>query len=81
MATAFTTYGTNGVKVWVFTEEILDKAKMPVNLYVEGRDARPARAGRGDRPERGDRGDRRPRPDRENREKKTNAAAEESKVS
>ena len=39
-ATAFTTYGTNGVKVWVFTEEILDKAKIPVNLYTETRDPR-----------------------------------------
>lgn len=55
-ATAFTTYGTNGVKVWIFTEEILDKSKMPVNLYVEGRDQRNPRGPRpgGDR----DRGDR-----------------------
>ncbi len=44
-ATAFTTYGTNGVKVWIFTEEILDKAKIPVNLYVEGRDSRMGRGG------------------------------------
>jgi small subunit ribosomal protein S3 len=57
-ATAFTTYGTNGVKVWVFTEEVLDKAKMPVNLQPETRDPRG-----GGRPERGgDRGPRGPRP-------------------
>jgi small subunit ribosomal protein S3 len=57
-ATAFTTYGTNGVKVWIFTEEILDKAKIPVNLYTETRDPRgPRPTGRGDRGERGgDRG-------------------------
>jgi small subunit ribosomal protein S3 len=57
-ATAFTTYGTNGVKVWIFTEEILDRAKMPVNLYVEGRDQRNPRGGRpgGERGDRGDRG-------------------------
>jgi small subunit ribosomal protein S3 len=57
-ATAFTTYGTNGVKVWIFTEEILDRAKMPVNLYVEGRDQRNPRGPRpgGDRGDRGDRG-------------------------
>ena len=54
-ATAFTTYGTNGVKVWIFTEEILDRAKMPVNIYVEGRDQR---SPRGPRPGGGDRGDR-----------------------
>jgi small subunit ribosomal protein S3 len=64
-ATAFTNYGTNGVKVWIFTEEILDRAKIPVNLYVEGRDSRMARGGgrqggeRNDRAERG--GDRGPR--------------------
>jgi len=53
-ATAHTTYGTNGVKVWIFTEEILDKSKIPVNLYVESREPRGARpAGRGDRGERG----------------------------
>ena len=65
-ATAFTTYGTNGVKVWIFTEEILDKAKIPVNLYVESRDARgprPAggrdgRDGRGGGDRGGDRGGR-----------------------
>ncbi|HTA16232.1 MAG TPA: 30S ribosomal protein S3, partial [bacterium] len=39
-ATAFTNYGTSGVKVWVFTEEVLDKAKIPVNLYTETRDPR-----------------------------------------
>jgi small subunit ribosomal protein S3 len=57
-ATAFTTYGTNGVKVWIFTEEILDRAKMPVNIYVEGRDQRNPRGPRpgGDRGDRGDRG-------------------------
>lgn len=62
-ATAFTTYGTNGVKVWVFTEEILDKAKMPVNLQPETRDPRGARpGGREGRPDRGgDRGPRGPR--------------------
>ncbi len=75
-ATAFTTYGTNGVKVWIFTEEILDRAKMPVNLYVEGRDQR---GGRGGRPERGDRPDRGDRPggDRQNRGNK-NAPAQKS---
>jgi small subunit ribosomal protein S3 len=53
-ATAFTNYGTNGVKVWIFTEEILDKSKTPVNLYNESREARgPRPSGRG-----GDRGDR-----------------------
>ena len=51
-ATAHTTYGTNGVKVWIFTEEILDRTKIPVNLYVEKADPR------GPRPPRGDRGDR-----------------------
>jgi small subunit ribosomal protein S3 len=57
-ATAFTTYGTNGVKVWVFTEEVLDRAKMPVNLQPETRDPRG-----GARPDRGgDRGPRGPRP-------------------
>jgi small subunit ribosomal protein S3 len=45
-ATAYTTYGTNGVKVWIFSEEILDPAKIPVNLYVEGRDQRGARGSR-----------------------------------
>ena len=54
-ATAFTNYGTNGVKVWIFTEEILDKSKTPVNLYNESREARgPRPGGRGG--ERGDRG-------------------------
>ena len=48
-ATAFTNYGTNGVKVWVFTEEILDKAKIPVNLYVETRDPRGNPRGGGER--------------------------------
>ncbi len=43
IATAFTNYGTNGVKVWIFTEEILDRTKPPVNLYVEGRDQRSSR--------------------------------------
>ncbi len=57
-ATAFTNYGTNGVKVWVFTEEILDKAKIPVNLYTETRDPRGGRPG-GDRgPRAGGGGDR-----------------------
>ncbi|HTB22687.1 MAG TPA: 30S ribosomal protein S3 [bacterium] len=54
-ATAFTTYGTCGVKVWIFTEEILDKAKIPVNLYTETRDPRGPRPS-GDRGERGGRG-------------------------
>lgn len=80
MATAFTTYGTNGVKVWVFTEEILDRAKMPVNLWVEGRDSRPARGGRGERGERSERGERRPRESKDNKEKVLNVAAEEGKV-
>ena len=57
-ATAYTTYGTNGVKVWIFTEEILDRAKMPVNLYVEGRDQRGVRGGGRPGGDRGDRGDR-----------------------
>ena len=73
-ATAFTTYGTNGVKVWIFTEEILDRAKIPVNLYVEGRDARGPRGGGGGRQggERNDRGgDRGPRGNK-------NAAAQKS---
>jgi small subunit ribosomal protein S3 len=53
-ATAFTTYGTNGVKVWIFTEEILDKSKIPVNLYTETRDPRGGRPmGRAERGERG----------------------------
>ena len=52
-ATAHTTYGTNGVKVWIFTEEILDRAKIPVNLYTEKADPRGPRPSRG-----GDRGDR-----------------------
>jgi small subunit ribosomal protein S3 len=72
-ATAFTTYGTNGVKVWIFTEEILDRAKIPVNLYVEGRDARAPR-GRQGGPERGDRGERGDRAPRGNK----NAAAQKS---
>ena len=56
-ATAFTTYGTNGVKVWIFTEEILDRTKIPVNLYVEGRDSRLSRGGGGRQGvERADRG-------------------------
>jgi small subunit ribosomal protein S3 len=57
-ATAHTTYGTNGVKVWIFTEEILDRSKIPVNLYNEKADPRGPRPSRGgDRGERGgDRG-------------------------
>ncbi len=60
-ATAFTTYGTNGVKVWIFTEEIIDKSRPPVNLYQEKADTR---GPRGPRPERGERGERGPRPER-----------------
>lgn len=45
-ATAFTTYGTIGVKVWLFTEEIMDRSKGPVNLYVEGKDTRVSRGPR-----------------------------------
>jgi small subunit ribosomal protein S3 len=45
-ATSFTTYGTIGVKVWVFIEEIIDKNRGPVNLYEEGRESRPARPAR-----------------------------------
>jgi small subunit ribosomal protein S3 len=56
-ATAFTTYGTNGVKVWIFTEEVLDKAKTPVNLVVDARDPRAGRSG-GQRAERAPRASR-----------------------
>jgi small subunit ribosomal protein S3 len=34
-ATAHTTYGTNGVKVWLFKEEILDRKRGPVNVAPE----------------------------------------------
>lgn len=47
-ATAFTTYGTNGVKVWLFKEEVLDKSRIPVNIFRKG-DARDARDNRPDR--------------------------------
>jgi small subunit ribosomal protein S3 len=47
-ATAHTTYGTNGVKVWLFKEEILDKSKIPVNILRKG-DVREARDSRQDR--------------------------------
>ena len=52
-STAFTNYGTSGVKVWVFTEEVLDKAKIPVNLYTETRDPRGGSRPSGDRGPRG----------------------------
>ena len=55
-ATAHTTYGTNGVKVWIFTEEILDRTKIPVNLYVEKADPRGPRPPRGGGDRGGDRG-------------------------
>lgn len=57
-ATAFTTYGTNGVKVWIFTEEILDKARTPVNLYNAEREARGPRPGGRGGERGGDRGGR-----------------------
>ncbi|ABS66930.1 MULTISPECIES: 30S ribosomal protein S3 [Xanthobacter] len=60
-ATAFTTYGTCGVKVWVFKGEILEHDPMAQDKrqaeQEAGPSSRPQRRERGDR-ERGDRGDR-----------------------
>ncbi len=66
-ATAHTTYGTNGVKVWLFKEEVLDKNRLPVNVSPEGN--KEGREGRQDRP------------DRANQRSEQNASAEKSKVS
>jgi small subunit ribosomal protein S3 len=51
-ATAHTTYGTCGVKVWLFKEEILDKSRIPVNIFRKG-DAKDTRDNRQDRGDRG----------------------------
>ncbi|GLI25604.1 MULTISPECIES: 30S ribosomal protein S3 [Xanthobacter] len=60
-ATAFTTYGTCGVKVWIFKGEILEHDPMAQDKrqaeQEAGPSSRPQRRERGDR-ERGDRGDR-----------------------
>jgi small subunit ribosomal protein S3 len=53
-ATAFTTYGTNGVKVWIFREEIMDSKRGPVNYHPDAKDAKeggrePRGEGRGPR--------------------------------
>ncbi|MBP2147767.1 MULTISPECIES: 30S ribosomal protein S3 [Xanthobacter] len=60
-ATAFTTYGTCGVKVWVFKGEILEHDPMAQDKrqaeQEAGPSSRPQRRERGDR-DRGDRGDR-----------------------
>jgi small subunit ribosomal protein S3 len=58
-ATAHTTMGTCGVKVWLFREEILDRKHGYVNYhpdYKDGKDAREPREGREPRGPRGDRG-------------------------
>ena len=61
-ATAFTTYGTCGVKVWIFKGEILEHDPMAQDKrqaeQEAGPSSRPQRRERGDR-ERGDRGDHR----------------------
>lgn len=60
-ATAFTTYGTCGVKVWIFKGEILEHDPMAQDKrHAEqeaGPSSRPQRRERGDR-DRGDRGER-----------------------
>ncbi|MBB6310142.1 30S ribosomal protein S3 [Xanthobacter tagetidis] len=60
-ATAFTTYGTCGVKVWIFKGEILEHDPMAQDKrqaeQEAGPSSRPQRRERGDR-DRGDRGDR-----------------------
>lgn len=55
-ATAHTTYGTNGVKVWLFKEEIIDRKRGPVNVIDPNA---PVPAPRESREGRGDRGDQR----------------------
>jgi small subunit ribosomal protein S3 len=57
-ATAHTNYGTNGVKVWIFKEEILDPKRGPVNVVADTKDAKEGRDSRGPRGERGERGER-----------------------
>jgi small subunit ribosomal protein S3 len=37
-ATAHTTYGTNGVKVWLFKEEIIDRKRGPVNVMSDSKE-------------------------------------------
>jgi small subunit ribosomal protein S3 len=59
VSTAFTTYGTCGVKVWIFNGEVLENrpAETPETREPE---RRPRRGGeRGERGDRGDRGERR----------------------
>ncbi|MGR7997436.1 MULTISPECIES: 30S ribosomal protein S3 [unclassified Xanthobacter] len=60
-ATAFTTYGTCGVKVWIFKGEILEHDPMAQDKrqaeQEAGPSSRPQRRERGDR-DRGDRGER-----------------------
>lgn len=63
-ATAFTTFGTCGVKVWIFNGEVLE-GRAAEAAETPAPDARPRRSDRSDRGERGDRGgDRRGRGER-----------------
>ncbi|MBL7978208.1 MAG: 30S ribosomal protein S3 [Bacteroidetes Order II. Incertae sedis bacterium] len=64
-ATAFTIYGTMGVKVWIFKGEIIGRPDLSPNLQAqrnpatggtEERNERPERRRRNDRGDRGDRG-------------------------
>jgi small subunit ribosomal protein S3 len=62
-ATAYTTYGTCGVKVWIFNGEVLE------NRPVEAPETRePERRSGGRRGEKGERGERGDRGDRGHRE-------------
>ena len=57
--TAFTTYGTCGVKVWVFKGEVLEHDPMAQDKRLAGESGPAGEGGgreRGDRPDRGDRG-------------------------
>ena len=61
VATAFTTFGTCGVKVWVFKGEVLEHDPMAMDKRLAGESGP---AGEGDRRDRGDRPDRGPRRER-----------------
>lgn len=73
-ATAHTTYGTNGVKVWLFKEEILDRKAGPVNVVADTKRDGGAPQGRDHR-------DTRPEHPRAPRGNKPNAVADKSKAS
>jgi small subunit ribosomal protein S3 len=57
-STAFTTYGTCGVKVWIFNGEVLENRPTETPEVREPERRGPRRGEKGDRPERGDRGGR-----------------------